>query len=117
MLAKHYALGQTQKNLVERDRCTSFRNYPRRTTADWCHLGQVTIDILPDDILLCIFNVHVNGTYKREEWRTLVHVCRRANPGFWFTTSPQRATFLLDQDTGAGEARYLASPSHCHIPS
>jgi hypothetical protein len=77
MLAKHYALGQTQKNLVERDRCTSFRNYPRRTTADWCHLGQVTIDILPDDILLCIFNVHVNGTYKREEWRTLVHVCRR----------------------------------------
>jgi hypothetical protein len=68
MLAKHYALGQTQKNLVERDRCTSFRNYPRRTTADWCHLGQVTIDILPDDILLCIFNVHVNGTYKREEW-------------------------------------------------
>jgi hypothetical protein len=30
-----------------------------------------------DDILLCIFNVYVNGPYNREEWRTLVHVCRR----------------------------------------
>ena len=45
-----------------------------RTTTDWCDVGQVTIDILADDILL---NVYVNGRYKREEWRTLVHVCRR----------------------------------------
>jgi hypothetical protein len=48
-----------------------------RTITDWCDIGQVTIDILADDILLCIFNVYVNGRYKREEWRTLVHVCRR----------------------------------------
>jgi F-box-like len=53
------------------------QHYPHRTTADWCDVGQVTIDILPDDILLCIFYVYVNGPYKREEWRTLVHVCRR----------------------------------------
>jgi hypothetical protein len=80
MLAKNYAHGQSQKNSVERDRCTS-RHYPHRTTTDWCDVGQVTIDILPDDILLCIFNVYVNGYYyysgKREEWRTLVHVSRR----------------------------------------
>jgi hypothetical protein len=77
MLAKNYAHRQTQKNLVERNRCTSFKHHPDRTTADWCDVGQVTIDILHDDILLCIFKVYVNGTYKREEWRTLVHVCRR----------------------------------------
>jgi hypothetical protein len=53
------------------------QHYPHRTTADWCDVGQVTFDILPDDILLCIFYVYVNGPYKREEWRTLVHVCRR----------------------------------------
>jgi hypothetical protein len=35
------------------------------------------MDILPDDVLLCIFNVYVNVPYKREEWRTLVHVYRR----------------------------------------
>jgi hypothetical protein len=77
MLAESYARGQTQKNLVERDRCTSFRHHPHRATADWCDVGQVTIGILPDDILLCIFYVYVNGPYKKEEWHTLVHVCRR----------------------------------------
>ena len=77
MLAKNYERGQTQKNLVERDRCTSFRHHPHRTTADRCNVDQVTIDILTEDILLCIFNVYVNDPYKREEWRTLVHVCRR----------------------------------------
>ena len=67
-----------------------------RTTADWYnHVGQVKIDILSDDILLCIFNVHVNVPsysypsqacptyssyvrfYERKEWRALVQVCRR----------------------------------------
>jgi hypothetical protein len=35
------------------------------------------MDILPDDVLLCIFNVYVNESLKTEEWHTLVHVCRR----------------------------------------
>ena len=77
MLPENCADGQMQKNLLERDRCTSFRHHFHRTTTDWCDVGQVTIDVLADDILLCIFNVYVNGRYKREEWRTLVHVCRR----------------------------------------
>ena len=66
-----------QKDLVERDRCTSFRHHPHRTTTDCCDVDQVTIGILPDDILLCIFNAHVDGTYERDGWHTLVHVCQR----------------------------------------
>jgi hypothetical protein len=42
---------------------------------------------------------------------------KMANPRFRITTSPQRATFLLDRDTSAGEAGYLASPSYCCIPT
>ena len=72
------ARGQTQQNLVERDPCTLFgHRHPNRTTPDWCDAAQVTIDILPDDILLCMFYVYVNGLNQREEWHTLVHVCRR----------------------------------------
>jgi hypothetical protein len=53
-------------------------HHPRRTTADQCDVGEVTIDILPDDILLCIFHVYTKGPHGRlEEWHTLVHVCRR----------------------------------------
>jgi hypothetical protein len=77
MLAKNYARGQTQKNLVERDRFTPFGHHPHRTLADRCDVGQVTIDILSDDTLLCIFNVYVDGFYERKKWHTLVHVCRR----------------------------------------
>ena len=37
----------------------------------------MTIDILPDDILLFTFNVFVNDSLKTEEWHALVHVCQR----------------------------------------
>lgn len=47
------------------------------TTADQCDVGQVAIDILPDDILLCIFNVYMKDPHVGEVWHTLVHVCRR----------------------------------------
>jgi hypothetical protein len=77
MLAKNYARGQMQKNLIEQDRCTSFRHHPHRTTADWCDVGQVSIDILFDDILLCIFLAYMDGFLMWREWHNLVHVCRR----------------------------------------
>ncbi len=77
ILTKYHVHGQRQKDFTKGDRCTFFTDHPHRTTADWCDIGQVTIDILPDDILLYIFNVYVNGTYKTEPWRGLVHVCRR----------------------------------------
>jgi hypothetical protein len=40
--------------------------------------GQVmSIDMLPDDILLDIFDFYVNARRWIEEWQTLVHVCQR----------------------------------------
>jgi hypothetical protein len=55
-------------------RRTSFLLF-RTTTANWCDI--VTIDILPDDVLLVIFDHYVAEAdeYRRyEEWQMLVHV-------------------------------------------
>ena len=40
-------------------------------------LQQVTIEILPDDVLLDIFSFYVDKADKEDDWHTLVHVCRR----------------------------------------
>ena len=58
---------------------------------------QVTIGTLPDDVLLKIFKFFVNETYfyymTSEEWRMLVHVCRRwRNLAF---TSPRHLNLQL----------------------
>ena len=37
----------------------------------------MTIDTLPDDVLLDVFELHVNCYVFRDSWDTLVHVCRR----------------------------------------
>jgi hypothetical protein len=66
----------------------SFFTYYPATVADWCDVGQVTIDILPDIALLEIFDCYVNqareeekedeeGWLKIQAWYTLVHVCRQ----------------------------------------
>ncbi len=48
---------------------------------DWCNIGQVTVDILPGDALLEIFDWYLIDSdvsfYKAEAWQTLVHVCRK----------------------------------------
>jgi F-box-like len=52
----------------------------RATTANWCDIGRVTIDILPDDVLLDIFDCYVTeaGQHRKyEEWQMLVHVCQK----------------------------------------
>jgi F-box-like len=62
------------------------------TATDWRyeaddHIGQMTIDILPDDVLLEVFDFLVvkSNRFKAENWwHTLVHVCRRwRNLIFW----------------------------------
>jgi hypothetical protein len=55
---------------------------PQRLLIDSMDVGQViSIDILPDDVLLAIFDFWPveDGPLKqsREPWQTLVHVCRR----------------------------------------
>ena len=51
------------------------------TTADWCDLGQMTIDMLPDEVVLEIFDFYRLQTSGSPfegtgAWHTLVHVCR-----------------------------------------
>ncbi len=45
------------------------------TIADRCDVGWVTIDILPDDALLEIFDFYVDETKWTNRWHILVHVC------------------------------------------
>ena len=73
------------------------------TVADWCDVGGVTIDILPDVALLEIFDCYVNQPreeddynqhwVQRRAWHILVHVCRK-----WRTIvlgSPRRLDLRL----------------------
>src|SRR5258708_29307443 len=54
------------------------------TAADRWDVGQVTFDVLPDVVLLEIFDCHVDQAreedhdpLKIQAWHTLVHVCRK----------------------------------------
>jgi hypothetical protein len=50
------------------------------TTANQHDIGRVTIDILPEDVLLDIFDHYVaraDEYHKYEEWQMLVHVCQK----------------------------------------
>jgi hypothetical protein len=74
------------------------------TVVDWCGVGQVTIDVLPDVVLLEIFDCYVNQAREEDDdeeedslriqaWHTLVHVCRK-----WRATvfgSPRRLDLQL----------------------
>jgi hypothetical protein len=61
--------------------------------ADWCDVGKVTISVLPDDVLLGVFDWYVDEGTEVEAWHTLVHVCRR-----WRTlvfASPRRLNLRI----------------------
>jgi hypothetical protein len=45
--------------------------------ADWREIGEVTMDVLPDDVLLHVFDCYMAQASRVESWHTLVHVCRR----------------------------------------
>jgi hypothetical protein len=50
------------------------------TTANQCAIGRMTINILPDDVILEIFDYYVaeaDEDRKFEEWQMLVHVCQK----------------------------------------
>jgi hypothetical protein len=46
-------------------------------TADWREIGEVTMDVLPDDVLLHVFGCYMAQASRVESWHTLVHVCSR----------------------------------------
>jgi len=63
------------------DRGSSFAQHTS-TTTDSCAVGHITINTLPDEVLLGIFDFCVNlhevlEDEGEKEWETLVHVCRR----------------------------------------
>ena len=78
-------------------------------------IGQVTIDILPDDVLLVIFDYYVakadeDGNF--EEWQKLVHVSKLAICCIWVATSPESPNSLLRGNTCEGEAGCLATVAY-----
>jgi len=47
------------------------------TITDHCVVGHITIDMLPDEVLLAIFDFCVCVADGEGRWMTLIHVCRR----------------------------------------
>ena len=45
-------------------------------TSNWCDIGPMAIDILPDDALLYIFDFYVAKAPGMEMWHMLVHICQ-----------------------------------------
>ena len=71
---------RTQEKLETRGRRMSFARH-FAINSDRCDIDQVTIDVLPDNVLLEIFNFYMQEArpfpYARiEAWHTFVHVCR-----------------------------------------
>jgi hypothetical protein len=90
---KNHARRRIQKKPKGRGRLRSYRG--ARTISDRCDVGRprVTFDMLPDIVLLELFNFYVNEAGRIEKWHTLVHVCRRwRNVVFW---SPRRLGLQL----------------------
>ncbi len=97
------------------DRCMSVF-FSRAMTADWRGVGQVSIDILPDDVLVDIFDLHIHQAQRYssqgiETWRTLVHVSRR-----WRNValgSPRRLNLRIFYTAGTPVSQLLdVWPSH-----
>jgi hypothetical protein len=51
--------------------------FAHATTPNWCNIGRATIDILPEDVLLVIFDYYLAEAGMIEEWQKLVHVCQK----------------------------------------
>ena len=76
-----HARDQAWRKSIIRGRCKSSAQYSSTTVqVHVLTLGEVqylTIDLLPDNVLLGIFKVYVNEATQTQEWHALVHVCRR----------------------------------------
>lgn len=70
------ARGWAWKQVTLRGRRTCFSSIPQRplTVGD---VDYLTNDLLPENVLLEIFEIYLNEAAKTEGWYTLVHVCRR----------------------------------------
>jgi hypothetical protein len=76
LMAEEYI--RTREILETRDRCMSFVQYSAIST-DGCDVDQVSIDVLPDNVLLDIFEFYIQEARRyspdhkgSEAWKTLV---------------------------------------------
>ncbi len=77
LMAEHRAHHQAPEESIKRGRGMLFVEHTS-AIADHCHyVDYATVDILPDEVLLEIFDFCVCGIDDDEEWETLAHVCRR----------------------------------------
>jgi hypothetical protein len=85
LTVENHACHWTGERLTNRGQCTSFAQHPA-TIADWLDAMQgqaITIDMLPDEVLLEIFDFCVDKdiisskTKSVDTWQLLVHVCQR----------------------------------------
>ena len=81
LVAKDHVRRWIGKNLGKPRRRTSLCFLQHlESTVYCCIIGRVTINILPDDALLEMFNFYLGedpGIDELEEWHILVHVCRK----------------------------------------
>jgi hypothetical protein len=100
---------------LQDDVCFIYPYHPA-TVADWCNAGRLTIDMLPDVVLLKIFDYYMDQVREKdldvlttEAWYTLVHVCQK-----WRTVvfgSPRRLDLrLLCTDTTPVKERLAVWP-------
>ena len=68
--------GMAERSTTQ-DRGTVYLLLHSARIADHCNVGKVTIDMLPEEILLEAFAVYMCVVENNYEWETLVHVCRR----------------------------------------
>jgi hypothetical protein len=62
--------------MINEGQCMYPLAQPLAPTVDWCYVARMTIDVLPDNTLLEIFDFYLDGA-RMEAWITLVHACQK----------------------------------------
>jgi hypothetical protein len=75
-MARRNTRRRIQMGVATRGPCMPFDPHPIMI-ADRCDVGNVTMNVLPDDVLLGVFDCYVGEATDVEGWHTLVHVCRQ----------------------------------------
>ena len=68
---------RTEEGSTTQDRGTLSLLHNFARIADGCDVDKLTIEMLPEEILLQIFAFYMCGAYNDYRWKTLVHVCRK----------------------------------------
>ena len=81
------------------------------------HYRRVTVEALPDDVLLETFSFYVDEAQDRIRWvaSARARVQEVATRRVYIAASPKSATLLHREKTGAEDAGYLANAAHSHM--